>query len=82
MVRSNYILVFNLATADLLMGIYLLILAIQNTTSAGRYSTYLKFLVKGIYKRKYAANNATDFKSEDLIRIHLEFSSLLWKDNS
>nr|XP_039263809.1 low-density lipoprotein receptor-related protein 2-like isoform X1 [Styela clava] len=40
MMRSNYILVFNLATADLLMGVYLLALAIQNSKTNGKYCRY------------------------------------------
>ncbi|XP_039263413.2 uncharacterized protein LOC120339372 isoform X2 [Styela clava] len=40
MMRSNYILVLNLATADFLMGIYLLALAIQNAATDGKYCRY------------------------------------------
>jgi len=36
MMRSNLVLVLNLAFADFLMGIYLLTLAIQNARTSGR----------------------------------------------
>ncbi|XP_076824329.1 uncharacterized protein LOC143470228 isoform X3 [Clavelina lepadiformis] len=37
MLKTNHILVFNLAIADFLMGVYLLALAIANETTSGKY---------------------------------------------
>ena len=37
MMKTNCILVLNLALSDLLMGVYLLDLAVRNTTTSGRY---------------------------------------------